>query len=491
MVEPPFYRLYKETYSLSRYPHSIGYLGGTIRTKTDWDVMTYNADFYEPRDPMRIRYMTGAGYSNYLKNLDDQDYTVWQDISDVISKYRPSVIGISSKSPNFISAVNVAKIAKSFDDRIIVIMGGPHPTLMGGNILEDPNIDLCVRGEGELTIVHLLKGIEKDVVNETIAGISFKRNGMIINNPPREFIENLDDLCFPHRFASELLMDYDRYPIEAFNSVLSTRGCPYNCTFCCSRYVWTRRVRFRSPENVVNEINSLREMGINRIVFDDDTFGIHDKYLRDLCLAIKNESPGIRWGCEIHANLVKEDNITLMKEAGCDFISLGVESGNNIILSDIRKNITIDEAETAAKLIKKHGIRLAIFFIVGTPQETRKTLEDTMSAMRRIRTDSITYSIFTPYPGTEMFDYCIEKGLVKQDFKVELYNHQSPANCFCINMAPEEFRTVVSDIEKLVDAQLLHFNIEETLTKEGMSRILKLGILGLLKYLFHNFTDKH
>lgn len=490
MIEPPFYRLYRETYSLTRYPLSIGYLVGAIRRSTNWKVMAYNADFHQPEDLMKTRFMTGVGYGNYLRNLKDMDYSIWKEVQSVISEFRPSVIGISSKSQNFASAIVVAKIAKRIDRGIIVIVGGPHATLMGGRILENPDIDLCVRGEGEETIVELLRAIESNEINDAIAGISFRKNGLIVNNPPRGFIENLDDLCFPHQFAAEVFRDYDQYPKDAFSSIFATRGCPHNCTFCGSRYIWSRRVRFRSPENIVKEINALRELGITRVTFEDDTFGVNKKFLTDLCTAIKDECHGIRWKYEIHVNLVNEENISLMKEAGCDIISLGVESGNNQILKEIRKNITIKQAEAAAELIKKHGIKSKVFFMVGFPQETRESLNDTMMAIKRIKADTIVYSIFTPYPGTEIFDLCKEKELVKDDFDVSLYNHQSPANCFCTNISPEEFRTIVGEIERVVDRRKLRFGIEEMLTKQGLERLLDLGLLGSMRYLFHTVQSK-
>ena len=490
LIEPPFYRLFKETYSLTRYPLSLGYLAGTIRERTDWEVMVYNADFCQEDDPIKTRFLTGAGYENYLRNLGNLDRSIWKAIQTTISEYRPSVIGITSKSQNYASATNVARIAKRISRDMIVVLGGPHPTLMGGKILENPDIDICVRGEGEITLVELLKAIENHDRIDTIKGISHRINGKILDNPPREFIGNLDGLCYPHQYAAEILKNYDQYPRQAFSFVFATRGCPYDCTFCGSRYVWGRRVRFRSPENIVDEINRLRELGINTVNFQDDTFGINKKFLRDLCLAIKSKCPGTTWECEIHVNLVDEENISLMKDAGCEAISLGIESGNNQILNDIRKNITIEKALVAADIIKKHDIKLQAFFMVGFPQETEESLNDTMRAMKKIKADSIIYSIFTPYPGTEAFDFCKEKGLVKDDFDVSLYNHQSPANCFCMNMALEQFRRGVAEMERLVNRCERRSAMRVLFSKQGIERIWHRGPLWSFRYILDSIQTR-
>jgi len=475
---------------LTRYPLGLSYLAGEIKKSTDWDVMVYNADFDQRDELVTVRFMTGAGYWNYLKNLKDLDYIVWKEVQTVILEYRPSVIGITSQSSNFASAINIAKIAKRIDKNIIIIMGGHHPNLMGGKILENLEIDLCVRGEGEITIIELLRAIENNDINDTIAGISFRKNNAIIDNPKRGFIENLDDLCFPHQYAGEVLKDYNLYPKRAFISIIATRGCPNNCTFCSSRNLWGRRVRFRSPDNIVKEINSLRELGVQRIMFQDDTFGVNKKFIKDLCLEIKTKCHGIRWGCQTHVNLVDEENISLMKEAGCDYISLGVESGNDQILKEIRKNITIEEAQSAAKIIKKHGIRLSVNFMVGFPQETSKSLHDTLRAIRSINADSIVYSTFTPYPGTELFDLCRKNGLVKDDYDISLYNHQSPANCFYMNIPPEEFKMIVGKIEKTVDRKTMRYNIGRLSSKEGIEILLNQGLFESLRYFLNNVMMK-
>jgi radical SAM superfamily enzyme YgiQ (UPF0313 family) len=231
-------------------------------------------------------------------------------------------------------------------------------------------------------------------------------------------------------------------------------------------------------------------MGLRLINFADDTFGINKKYINDLCNALVVHCPGLKWSCEIHVKLIDEQTISLMKAAGCYLIHIGIESGNNEILKEIRKNITIEEALSACEIIRKHGIKLRAFFIVGFPQETEDTLNDTVAAMKKTKCDALTYSIFTPYPGTEAFEFCKENGLIGDDYDISLYNHQSPANCFCINITPERFRVLASEIEKMVDRINSLNRIKQVFSLNTFKKIQKLGIGKSLKEGIRIFLGK-
>jgi anaerobic magnesium-protoporphyrin IX monomethyl ester cyclase len=490
LIEPPFYRLFKDTTSLDRYPLALGYLAGTIRKETNWGVMAYNTDFYPQSESLKINYLTSTGFLNYLNNLKDLSKPIWSEIKSTISEYKPTVVGISVKSPNFESACIVAKLAKEVNKQIIVIVGGPHPSMVGSDVLNCPDIDIGVRGEGENTIVELLNAIDAQKKFDDIKGINYRKDCQLVENAPREFIKNLDSLCFPHESAPKVLKDYDQYPLKAFKNVFTVRGCPYNCFFCGSRKVWTRKVRFRSSESVIREIKGLQKMGLRLIHFDDDTFGTNKKYINDLCNALIIHCPGLKWSCEFHVKLVDEQTISLMKAAGCYSIQIGIESGNNGILKEIRKNNTVKEIFSACEIIKKHGILLQAFFMVGFPQETEDTLNDTVAVMKKCKCDKLIYSIFTPYPGTEAFEFCKENGLIGDDYDVSLYNHQSPANCFCININPERFRELVYKIEIMVDRKNSLNRIKQVFSLNTFRRIQEFGIGRSIQMGIKVFTNK-
>lgn len=483
-IEPPFYRLFKDTYSLDRYPLSLGYLTGAVRKNTNWDAMSYNADFFPQSELIEVSYLANVGFDNYLLNLRNLSALIWKEVRMAILEYKPAVVGISAKSQNFTSACIVAKLVKEIDAKIIVIIGGPHPSMVGPEVLKCPEVDLAVIGEGEATIVELLNAIESGKSFDPIKGLIYRKNDLIIENPCREFIDNLDSLSFPYDYAKETLKDFAQYPKAAFGYIFATRGCPYNCFFCGSRNIWSRRVRFRTPENVVGEIKKLQKEGVRLFHFTDDNFGVNKRYINDLCKALIKHCPGIKWDCEFHVNLVEDEVISLMRKAGCFFIQIGVESGSNEILKQMRKNITIEEAYEAARTIKKYDIQLQAFFIIGFPQETEQSLNDTIAAMKKINCDALIYNIFTAYPYTEAFEFCKENGLIGENYDVSLYNHQSPANHFCMHIPNDRFRMLASKIEKMVDRKnkinrikrIFSLTTFDIMKEIGISKSIKKGL---------------
>lgn len=475
IIEPPFYRLYDNSYSISKYPHALGYLAGAVKQHMNWDVVAYNADFFPNGKSTKLSHLVGKGFDNYLRCLKDRSASIWNEIRSNIEEYNPDVIGISVKSQSFTSGRIVAKIAKEIDQNIVVIVGGPHPSMVGADVLKCPDIDIAVRGEGEKTLLELLCSIDDKSGYDDIKGIVYRRESQIVENAPREFIKDLDSLCYPHQSASEVLMDYSNYPLSAFRSIFATRGCPFNCFFCGSKNIWGRVPRYRSADNVIGEIKSLEKMGVKFIHFDDDTFGINVQYLNELCNAIIRHCPNTKWSCEFHVKLVDDATIKLMKRAGCYSIQLGIESGNNDILKKIRKGITIEEALNACRIIKKYDIELNTFFMVGFPHDTEQTLTDTINAMNDSESDSFIYSIFTPYPGTEAYDLCNKEGLIKGDFDVSLYNHQSPKNSFCLNINNKLLRYLCENVEKMIDKKNSLLRIKKLLSLDTVDKIREIG----------------
>jgi radical SAM superfamily enzyme YgiQ (UPF0313 family) len=236
-------------------------------------------------------------------------------------------------------------------------------------------------------------------------------------------------------------------------------------------------------ENIINEIKELQKLRINWIHFDDDTFGIKRTFIKELANAMARHCPEVFWSCEMHVNLVDMETISLMKRAGCRAIQMGVESGNNDILKEIRKGITIEDAFDAARIIKKADIGLELFFMVGFPQETEETLDDTFNAIKKIPCDNIIYSIFTPYPGTEIFDYCKQEGIITEDYDVSMCNHQSPINYFCPKIPKEKFYALVRLMEREIDRLSSCKKLKRILSYESYLKIKHKGILKSLSRL--------
>jgi radical SAM superfamily enzyme YgiQ (UPF0313 family) len=212
-------------------------------------------------------------------------------------------------------------------------------------------------------------------------------------------------------------------------------------------------VRFRSPAHVVEEVGFLRRRGVQAFHFDDDTFGVSDAYLADLCRALEGVTPAVPWSCEIHVRLVTAQNVAMMRRAGCRTIQLGIESGDDGILRKIRKGFSVEQALEAARLITAEGIGLHTFFMAGFPWETEQTLCSTREVIERIACGKVVYSIFTPYPGSEAYGLCRRLGLVPEGYDPSLCGHQSPLNCFSLHLTPARFRALSREIEETVAAK--------------------------------------
>jgi len=486
LIEPPFFRLYHPEASLNRFPLSVGYLGATIRSrKPDWEVGIFNADFSPQDAPLDYKYLAGPGYDRFVQSLKEPGSRVWKEIENTISEFRPSVVGITCKSQNYLSACIVAKIAKSVDKDILVVVGGAHPSLAGADVLKEPAIDIAAVGEGEETIIEVLESVEGRLPLSSIRGILYREGGRVAANPRRELIRDLDALAFPVSAARTCLIDYDKYPLEAFKYMFAVRGCPYACTFCGSRYIWGRNVRFRSVGNIVAEMREIQKIGVNYVHFDDDTFGVKKSFIQELCTAIKGGCTGLNWSCETHVRLVDDETVAMMKSAGCRSILLGVESGNNEMLARIGKNITIEDAFSAARIVKRHGIYLYAFFIVGFPHETEASLQDTIFAIKSLPADVVVYSIFTPYFGTELFDWCRQQGIVSEDFNAFLHNHQSPDNYFCPQIAEDVFKSRVRELEKALDRINSRRKLRMYFSREGLRKLKERGTRRTLSRVVH------
>ncbi|RKY23464.1 MAG: hypothetical protein DRP83_09215 [Planctomycetota bacterium] len=475
LIEPPFHRLFKETYSLDRYPLALGYLAGAIQQETDWQVRTYNADFTPRSEQVKVSYLAGTGFASYQRNLQNPSAKIWQEIHSVVERHRPDVVGISAKSQNFTSACIVAELVKQVCPECLVVLGGAHASMIGPDVLLCPHIDLGVQGEGEATIVELLGAIQAGADTAEVPGVLYRRAGQRVAAAKREPVADLDSLAWPHASAPETLIDHGLYPPTAFQYVFATRGCPFNCFFCGSRNIWSRKVRFRSPDNVIAELQQLQKLGLRFVHFDDDTFGVTRKHLRELCDAISTGCPGLKWSCEIHVNLVDEQTIAEMKQAGCYRIQIGIESGCDEILRAMRKGFTIAQARAACDIIQRQGLELHAFFMVGFPQETEETLAQTAQAMRDIAAGRVLYSIFTPYPGTEAYEYCQNRGLIGQAVDLSKHFHQSPENCFCENISHERFRQLVTAIERTCDRRNARRRMREIFSRNSLTRLRQLG----------------
>ncbi|MBN2398895.1 MAG: B12-binding domain-containing radical SAM protein [Candidatus Aminicenantes bacterium] len=349
------------------------------------------------------------------------------DILREIRKYDADAIGMSITTENRFEIFDLLKTIKNEFPKKQLIVGGPHATMAGLDMVTQiPAIDLAVIGEGERTILEVAAwhaaGADPHELAK-IKGIIYKHDGQPIFTGPRPMIENLDPLPFPAKH----LIPMDHYdflwPVNGkmlrATNMITSRGCPFNCNFCPTPFTWGRHVRGYSPQRVVDEIRWNRDQfGAEVLWFFDDTFNYHIKRTEELCRLIIKEKMGIRFVAEVRIDILSYDLLALMREAGVQYISFGVEAGSERVRRDIiHKNISNTQVFQTVDWARQLGIKATAFFIFSHPTETWAEAKESLSIIEQIKDKAdITVSILHIYPGTELETYAKEKKLLPADF---------------------------------------------------------------------------
>ncbi|AEC52607.1 methyltransferase [Pyrococcus sp. NA2] len=365
--------------------------------------------------PLGLAYLASMVREEHdVKIIDGiaEDLT-FSDVMKRIKRYDPDIVGITATTSAMYDAYTVAKIAKRINEDVFVVMGGPHVTFTPELTMKEcPCIDAVVRGEGELTFKELVEALEKNRPLKGILGLSYrKENGKIKNEPPRPLIQNIDEIPMP----SYDLLPMDRYKVDGtpFGTIMTSRGCPFNCVFCSSSLQFGKRWRGHSVDRVIEELSILRnEYGKKEIEFLDDTFTLNRKRAIDIAMRIKREGLDITWTASSRVNTFNEKIAKAMKEGGCHTIYFGIESGSQRILDFIGKGITPKQSIDAVKTAKKAGLRTLGSFIIGFPDETREEVETTIRFAKKVGVDFAQFTIATPYPGTRLWAYAVEHNLL-------------------------------------------------------------------------------
>lgn len=358
----------------------------------------------------------------------------YQTIKEKITASNPDIVGISVPfSFQSGEAHQVAKIVKNINPHILVVAGGSHATIQPEELLSDNNFDYIVRGEGEFVMLDIVNNFKKGLDLNQIPGLSFKNNsGKIIHNPRSIPILKLDKLPFPARS----LLPMEKYfqaaklgrVIEGMlsfgnrrTSLITSRGCPFFCTFCSVNLTMTRVWRGRSPENVLAEIKEcVKIYGIKYFDILDDNFTLDPDRAKNICRLIIRSGLKITWSTPngIRADKVDEELILLMKKAGCIQVKVAPESGSpNVLKNIIKKQLDLDKVRSVVALCKKHHLSVEAFFVVGFPDETINDIQKTISFAKELRQLGCDYCYFfiaTPYYGTEMYSNAVAKGFLDE-----------------------------------------------------------------------------
>ncbi len=342
---------------------------------------------------------------NISKNSD-------RDIQRVMDTYKPNFVGITFVTPLFASACEICEKIKKDHPDVIVLGGGVHSTTLPKETLEKSKFDLVVIGEGEETIIELVTGKNWS----EIKGIAYKKDGKVFINPPRPLIENLDDLPLP----AWHLYDIDKYFSSYLNSrknpvgpIETSRGCTFGCCFC-SKVIFGRSFRAKSAQRVIDELERMLKLGFREIHIWDDNFSTDMERAKLICDLIIKKGLKFPWNIfnGLRVDRVDEELLFKLKKAGCYRVSIGIESGNQGVLDNIGKNITLEKVRNAVALIKKAKIECLGFFILGLPGETEKTMQETINFAKELKLDFAKTGIVSPFPGTPLYQQWEKEGRI-------------------------------------------------------------------------------
>ncbi len=396
----------------------------------------------------------------------------WKSFEKYMWEKKPRYMIIHATAPTLTNDMRTTFIGKAVGTITMAI--GTHVTPMSRETLEAyPTLDIVVRGEPELTIVDVIKTIDRQVELEkatetvpvgnpdltapwrklpfpdasylttrgrflgvypqTIAralretlGIAYRNeHGEVRINPDRPFIENLDSLPIP--LHDQLPWRKYKVPIVGgpYTFVLTSRGCPAGCRYCIKHVTYQSSVRHRSPEHVLQEMIMLKEMGMHHIHFEADLFTVKKEFVYDLCNTIIKEGLQLRWSCNSRVDFVDEAELQLMRRAGCFMIAWGLESGSEAVLKRARKGTTVKRIEETIAASHRAGIMNWGYFIISLPGETVETIQQTIALSKRIPVDIALFHIATPYPGTPFYYEAVENGWIQmnqwEDY--DMYSH--------------------------------------------------------------------
>jgi anaerobic magnesium-protoporphyrin IX monomethyl ester cyclase len=383
---------------------------------------------HQPFPPLGLGYLAAVLEKNKYEVdvIDCQALRLsYEAFKREISKRKPNVVGLTATTRTYKSALRIIEISKELDPNCLTVFGGPHITFWDENALRDcQSLDIVVRREGEYTLLELVQRLEAEKDYHNVQGTTCRKNGKIMRNPDRPFIENLDQLPFParHLWPLEQLRKY-----EDIFYLTTSRGCVYWCEFCAAVRMFGRRYRMRSPKNVVDEIEFLNKTyNATKFTFCDDAFTVDQPRTEELCKEIKNRELRIKWNCGTRVDMITKDLLLKMRSAGCVSVWFGVESGSQHVLNEMRKGISTEQTIRAIGWVRELGLKPVPNVLIGFPGETEESAWRTIKFAEKISPDEVAFfNIATPLPGTPMFDMVRENRWVRI-FDFDLYDCATP-----------------------------------------------------------------
>lgn len=356
----------------------------------------------------------GSGDVEYKFNFIERIFDVTPKMLRRAKEYNPDLIAFSCLTNLYPWVSKMAGLLKR-ELGAPVIVGGLHPTILPEHVIRNPHIDMICIGEGEQPLLELAQSMESGKPDFGIRNIWFKHNGEIIRNPMRTPLQDLDTLPFPDK---EIFWRYGCFSERVY--VMTTRGCPYQCTYCFNSYYKKLSagsggayLRRRSVENVIAELEFFKaRYPLKEVFFYDDIFTTDDKWIRSFCDVYKRRIR-LPFKILVHPKTVRIETMKLLADAGCIYVDIGVESGSEELRSRVLKRMMSNQdIINAARTLKEARIKFCTLNMVGLPTETPEQMRQTYELNRALRPDGTIVSIFYPYPKTELADFCLEQGLI-------------------------------------------------------------------------------
>lgn len=351
-------------------------------------------------------------------------------IERVIAEFKPDIVGVNALFTKQRENVHqIYGITKRLNRNIVTVAGGAHSTAMPELVMEDKNVDFVVLGEGEETLWDLILYLEGKKDRGELKGVAFRNEDKVEIIPKTNFIQNLDTISFPARQLLNLEkyfgldVSHGQRRRRRFSPIITSRGCPAQCIFCSAYKVWGRRYRWRSPENIIKEMRMLKDdYGIEELLFEDDNLTLDVQRAEKIFDLMIREKFNFVWDTPngVAAFTLNERVIDKMKQAGCYKINFAIESGNQDVLNKlIKKPLILKKIKPLIRHAQKIGLDVGIFLILGIPGESLKQMWDSFRFARELDIYNPFVSVATPYPGSELYNLCIEKGYISKNYSLD------------------------------------------------------------------------
>jgi radical SAM superfamily enzyme YgiQ (UPF0313 family) len=408
--------------------------------------------------PLGLAYLAAVLEKNgHSATIIDMPVKKMEDVRlrETLARERFGLVGISCMTIEYTSALDLSGVIKDALPGVPVVFGGPHPSADPTETMKNEYVDFVVMGEGEETLLGLVRALETGSPLEAVNGLAFKKNGSTVLNERRDVIRDLDSIPFP---ALHLLKLDEYYTFQIprlvpkrkrYMSLFTSRGCPYGCIYC--HKIFGKKYRARSPQNVLEEIKILyHNYGVRELIIEDDNFTMDLERAKKICDMIVAEGldVAIQFPNGVRADRMDEELMAKLKKAGAHSMSIGIESGVKRVQGIIKKGLDLDKVRRTVELASKYGIRTNGFFMLGFPGETKEEIRATIAFARGLKLDTADFSIATPYPYTELMEMSIARGYLKgRDFSV--FDVKTP------NLETEDFSS--DDLKKLQKQAYLSF----------------------------------